>query len=418
MQFSRKQYLKELISRKHNGMIKIISGLRRSGKSYLLFNLFKEHLLNSGVTENQIISIALDDYENRNFLNPDVLYQYVKERIDNSNMHYLLLDEIQLVSNFESVLNGLLRRSNIDIYVTGSNSRFLVSDVITEFRGRGDEIRIYPLSISELHEAYPQKSWDELWSEYSNFGGLPQAVLINDINQKRKYLNQLFEATYFRDIIDRYKIQHIEQFGQLVDFVASSIGSLTNSHKLSNTFVSKGIKLSDDTVSKYLGYMQDAFMISQAKRYDIRGRQYIGSPYKYYFTDVGLRNARLNFRQYEETHLMENVIYNELLRRGCEVDVGVIEIVERNTEGKQEHKRIEVDFVANRGSERYYIQSAFTMPDEEKLKQEERPLLKIYDSFRKIIIVQSNILSWYNVNGTLIMSLQDFLTNENSLTMR
>ena len=329
-------------------------------------------------------------------------------------MHYVLIDEVQLMGEFEDVLNSYLDMPNVDVYVTGSNSRFLISDVVTEFRGRGDEVRVYPLSISELQEAYPEKSWDELWQEYSNFGGLPMAVLTEGTERKKSYLKQLFKTTYFKDIIDRYHIQHTEYLGQLVDFVASSVGSLTNANKLTNTFLSKGQKISIDTIGQYLDYLQDAFLISQAKRYDIRGKQYIGSPYKFYFTDLGLRNARLNFRQYEETHLMENAIYMELLRRGCEVDVGVLEVVEYE-ERKQVHKRIEVDFVVNKGDKRYYIQSAYAVPDKEKMYQEERPLLKIYDSFKKMIVVQNNVMPWYNENGTLVMSLRQFLTDENSL---
>lgn len=414
MKFNRTYYLNELIARKHNGMIKIITGLRRSGKSFLLFNLFKDHLLANGVGENHIVAISMENRRLKNLRNPDECLAYIDARIQDERMHYVLIDEVQLMGEFEDVLNSYLDMPNVDVYVTGSNSRFLISDVVTEFRGRGDEVRVYPLSISELQEAYPEKSWDELWQEYSNFGGLPMAVLTEGTERKKSYLKQLFKTTYFKDIIDRYHIQHTEYLGQLVDFVASSVGSLTNANKLTNTFISKGQKVSIDTIGQYLDYLQDAFLISQVKRYDIRGKQYIGSPYKFYFTDLGLRNARLNFRQYEETHLMENAIYMELLRRGCEVDVGVIEIVEYE-EGKQVHKRIEVDFVVNKGDMRYYIQSAYAVPDQEKMHQEERPLLKIYDSFKKMIVVQNNVMPWYNENGTLVMCLRQFLTDENSL---
>lgn len=414
MKFNRTYYLNELIARKHNGMIKIITGLRRSGKSFLLFNLFKDHLLANGVGENHIVAISLENRRLKNLRNPDECLAYIDARIQDERMHYVLIDEVQLMGEFEDVLNSYLDMPNVDVYVTGSNSRFLISDVVTEFRGRGDEVRVYPLSISELQEAYPEKSWDELWQEYSNFGGLPMAVLTEGTERKKSYLKQLFKTTYFKDIIDRYHIQHTEYLGQLVDFVASSVGSLTNANKLTNTFLSKGQKVSIDTIGQYLDYLQDAFLISQVKRYDIRGKQYMGSPYKFYFTDLGLRNARLNFRQYEETHLMENAIYMELLRRGCEVDVGVIEIVEYE-EGKQVHKRIEVDFVVNKGDMRYYIQSAYAVPDQEKMHQEERPLLKIYDSFKKMIVVQNNVMPWYNENGTLVMCLRQFLTDENSL---
>lgn len=414
MKFNRTYYLNELIARKHNGMIKIITGLRRSGKSFLLFNLFKDHLLANGVGENHIVAISMENRRLKNLRNPDECLAYIDARIQDERMHYVLIDEVQLMGEFEDVLNSYLDMPNVDVYVTGSNSRFLISDVVTEFRGRGDEVRVYPLSISELQEAYPEKSWDELWQEYSNFGGLPMAVLTEGTERKKSYLKQLFKTTYFKDIIDRYHIQHTEYLGQLVDFLASSVGSLTNANKLTNTFLSKGQKVSIDTIGQYLDYLQDAFLISQVKRYDIRGKQYIGSPYKFYFTDLGLRNARLNFRQYEETHLMENAIYMELLRRGCEVDVGVIEIVEYE-EGKQVHKRIEVDFVVNKGDKRYYIQSAYAVPDQEKMHQEERPLLKIYDSFKKMIVVQNNVMPWYNENGTLVMCLRQFLTDENSL---
>ncbi len=414
MKFERKYYLDELIAREHNGMIKIITGLRRSGKSYLLFELFRAHLIESGVSEDQIIAFSLENRRMKKLRNPDECLAYIDAHIQGEKMHYVMIDEVQLMEEFEDVLNSYLDMPNVDVYVTGSNSRFLVSDVVTEFRGRGDEVRVFPLSISELHEAYPEKPWDELWQEYSNFGGLPMAILTEGVDRKKAYLKQLFRTTYFKDIVERYHIQHTEQLDQLVDFVASSVGSLTNANKLTNTFLSKGDKISVDTVSQYLDYLKDAFLLNQAKRYDIRGKQYIGSPYKYYFTDIGLRNARLNFRQYEETHIMENVIYMELLRRGCEVDVGVIEIVEK-VEGKNVHKRIEVDFVVNKGDKRYYIQSAYAVPDDDKMAQEERPLLKIYDSFKKIIVVQNNVLPWHNENGTLILSLKQFLTEEDSM---
>ena len=414
MKFERKYYLDELIARKHNGMIKIITGLRRSGKSYLLFELFRAHLIESGVSEDQIIAFSLENRRMKKLRDPDECLAYRDAHIQGEKMHYVMIDEVQLMAEFEDVLNSYLDMPNVDVYVTGSNSRFLVSDVVTEFRGRGDEVRVFPLSISELHEAYPEKPWDELWQEYSNFGGLPMAILTEGVDRKKAYLKQLFRTTYFKDIVERYHIQHTEQLDQLVDFVASSVGSMTNANKLTNTFLSKGDKISVDTVSQYLDYLKDAFLLNQAKRYDIRGKQYIGSPYKYYFTDIGLRNARLNFRQYEETHIMENVIYMELLRRGCEVDVGVIEIVEK-VEGKNVHKRIEVDFVVNKGDKRYYIQSAYAVPDDDKMAQEERPLLKIYDSFKKIIVVQNNVLPWHNENGTLILSLKQFLTEEDSM---
>lgn len=414
MQFSRKHYVNELIKRKHNGMIKIITGLRRSGKSYLLFELFKEHLLQSGVAENRIICIQLDKIRFSRLRDPMTCYNYINERCKEDGLHYLLIDEVQLMNGFEDLLNTYAGERDMDVYVTGSNSRLLVTDVITEFRGRGDEVRVFPLSMAELAEAFPDKPWEQLWQEYSYYGGLPQMVAMDDAAQKSKYLKSLFQTTYFKDIIDRYNIASKEQFSQLVDILASSVGSLTNPHKLQNTFASKGLKLSDNTIKQYIDYLQDAFLVSEVKRYDVRGKQYIGSPYKYYFTDIGLRNARLNFRQYEETHIMENIIYTELLHRGCEVDVGVVETVE-TTDGKREHKRIEIDFVANRGSERYYVQSAFAMPSEDKIRQEERPLLNVQDSFRKIIVVKEPVVHHYNDNGTSVVSLKDFLLNENSL---
>ncbi len=416
MQFSRKHYVNELIKRKHNGMIKIITGLRRSGKSYLLFELFKEHLLQSGVTYNRIICIQLDKIRFSRLRDPMTCYNYINERCKEDGMHYLLIDEVQMMNGFEDLLNSYAGERDMDVYVTGSNSRLLVTDVITEFRGRGDEVRVFPLSMAEVAESFPDKPWEQLWQEYSYYGGLPQMVAMDDAAQKSKYLKSLFQTTYFKDIIDRYNIANKEQFSQLVDILASSVGSLTNPHKLQNTFASKGLKLSDNTIKQYIDYLQDAFLVSEVKRYDVRGKQYIGSPFKYYFTDIGLRNARLNFRQYEETHIMENIIYTELLHRGCEVDVGMVETVE-TTDGKREHKRIEIDFVANRGSERYYIQSAFAMPSEDKIRQEERPLLNVHDSFRKIIVVKEPVVHHYNDNGTSVVSLKDFLLNENSMLL-
>lgn len=400
----------------HNGMIKIITGLRRSGKSYLLFNLFRKYLLDNGVSENNIIAIQLDKIWFRRLRDPEVCFQYIQDRINESSMHYLLIDEVQLMTGFEELLNSYVGMPNVDVYVTGSNSRFLVTDVLTEFRGRGDEVRVYPLSVSELEEVFPDKSWERLWQEYSYYGGLPQVVLTEDDTQKMKFLKSLFRTTYLKDIIDRYHIVQTEQFAQLADIVASSIGSLTNPRKLQDTFLSKGQKLSDNTIRQYLDYLQDAFLLSEVKRYDIRGKQYIGSPYKYYFTDIGLRNALLNFRQYEETHIMENIIYTELLRRGYIVDVGMVETVE-TTEGKKEHKRIEIDFVANRGSECCYVQSAFAMPSENKIHQETRPLLKVHNSFKKIIVVKEPVIHRYNEQGISIISLQQFLTDTDSLRL-
>lgn len=416
MFFSRNYYVNELVKRQHNGMIKIITGLRRSGKSYLLFELFRKHLLESGVPENRIIAIQLDKIWFRRLRDPEACFRYISERMTSNGMHYLLIDEVQLMTGFEELLNSYSGMPEVDVYVTGSNSRFLVTDVLTEFRGRGDEVRVFPLSISEMAEAFPDKPWERLWQEYSYYGGLPQVVLTDDAAQKDRYLKSLFRTTYLKDIIDRYHIVQTEQFSQLVDVVASSVGSLTNPRKLQDTFLSKGQKLSDNTIRQYLDYLQDAFLISEVKRYDIRGKQYIGSPYKYYFTDIGLRNARLNFRQYEETHIMENVIYTELLRRGYAVDVGMVETVE-TTDGKREHKRVEIDFVANRGSECCYLQSAFAMPSEDKIRQEARPLINVRDSFKKIIVVKEPVVHRYNEQGVSIMSLQQFLTDTDSLRL-
>lgn len=415
-EFKRQHYVNQLIMRKCNDMIKIITGLRRSGKSYLLNTLFVNHLLEQGVSADCILQIDLEDAKNKPLRDPMVMLQYIEERSNDNRQYYVILDEVQLMSEFEEILNTLLKRRKYDVYVTGSNSRFLVTDVITEFRGRGDEIRIYPLSVAELHEAFPEKSWIDLWREYSLYGGLPQVVLMTDEAQKTKYLKQLFRTTYLKDILDRYRIQQVEEFGQLIDFVASAIGSLTNPLKLANTFVTKGFKLDSRTVNQYLGYLLDSFLISEAKRYDIRGKQYIGSPCKYYFTDIGLRNARLNFRQTEETHLMENIIYTELLRRDCAVDVGVVE-VEEQVEGKRQHKRLEVDFVCNNGYKRCYIQSAYSMPSYDKIQQELQSLMRINDNFLKVIITADMTPTHQMENGVLILNLMDFLTKENSLPL-
>lgn len=416
IEFKRQHYLNQLIKRKHNDMIKIITGLRRSGKSYLLNTLFTNHLLQEGVSQDCILQIDLEDIKNKSLREPVTMLQYIEDHSTEDSQYYVILDEIQLLKDFEEILNTLLKRKKYDVYVTGSNSRFLVTDVITEFRGRGDEVRVYPLSLAELHEAFPEKSWDELWEEYTLYGGLPQMVLTKDEAQKVKYLKQLFHTTYLKDILDRYRIQLVDEFSQLVDFIASAIGSLTNPSKLANTFITKGFKLDSRTVNQYLRYLLDSFLISEAKRYDIRGKQYIGSPCKYYFTDVGLRNARLNFRQTEQTHLMENIIYNELLRRECEVDVGVVE-VEEQVEGKRQHKRLEVDFVCNKGYRRCYIQSAYAMPSYDKIQQEVQSLMRIHDNFLKVIITADRTHTHQMENGVLILNIRDFLINENSLPL-
>ena len=410
MVIKRDFYLSKLIQHKKNGMVKIITGIRRSGKSYLLFKLFRDHLLESGIKEDHIISIALDDFGNRKLQNPDELYNYVKSQIVDNEDYYILLDEIQLVPEFESVINGFMHIVNVDIYVTGSNSKFLSSDIITEFRGRGDEIRVYPLNFSEFYSVYGG-DFDKAWIMYCNYGGMPLCLSMETVEDKAKYLTSLFDKTYLADIINRNNLRGNVEINELTDVLASSIGSLTNPLKLSNTFAStKNVKLSANTISSYLNYLQDAFLIERAVRYDIKGKKYINTPAKYYFVDLGLRNARLSFRQQEYTHIMENVIYNELRLRGYSVDVGVVENVEKEN-GVSVRKTLEVDFVVNLGNRRYYIQSAYSIPSEEKMAQEQASLLSINDAFRKIIIVNQPIMSGYNEKGILMLSLQDFLMN-------
>lgn len=408
MKIKRDYYLNKLIQHKKNGLVKIVTGVRRCGKSYLLFQLFRDHLLESGIKDDHIISIALDDYGNRQLLDPDELYRYVKSRIADDEDHYILLDEIQLVKDFESVVNGFLHIPNADVYVTGSNSKFLSSDVVTEFRGRGDEIRIFPLNFSEFYSAYGG-DFNNAWLMFCNYGGMPLCLSMQTQADKAKYLTNLFEATYLADIINRNKLRGNVEINELTDILASSIGSLTNPLKLSNTFAStKSVKLSANTISAYLGYLQDAFLIEKALRYDIKGKKYINTPAKYYFVDMGLRNARLAFRQQEYTHIMENVIYNELRSRGYSVDVGIVETVSKESDAWV-RKPLEVDFVVNLGNRRYYIQSAYDIPSEEKMQQEQASLLSINDAFRKIVIVNRPILSGYNEQGILMLSLSDFL---------
>ena len=408
MKIKRDYYLNKLIQHKKNGLVKIVTGVRRCGKSYLLFQLFRDHLLESGIKDDHIISIALDDYGNRQLLDPDELYRYVKSRIADDEDHYILLDEIQLVKDFESVVNGFLHIPNADVYVTGSNSKFLSSDVVTEFRGRGDEIRIFPLNFSEFYSAYGG-DLNDAWLMFCNYGGMPLCLSMQTQADKAKYLTNLFETTYLADIINRNKLRGNVEINELTDILASSIGSLTNPLKLSNTFAStKSVKLSANTISAYLDYLQDAFLIEKALRYDIKGKKYINTPAKYYFVDMGLRNARLAFRQQEYTHIMENVIYNELRSRGYSVDVGVVETVSKESDAWV-RKPLEVDFVVNLGNRRYYIQSAYDIPSEEKMQQEQASLLSINDAFRKIVIVNRPILSGYNEQGILMLSLSDFL---------
>lgn len=408
MEIKRDFYLNKLIQHKKNGMVKIVTGIRRCGKSYLLFKMFREHLIENGVKQDHIISIALDDFGYKNLQNPEELYNYVKSQIIDNEDYYILLDEIQLVHEFESVINGFLHISNADIYVTGSNSKFLSSDIITEFRGRGDEIRVYPLNFSEFYSVY-DGDFDRAWIMYCNYGGMPLCLSMKTIADKAKYLTNLFETTYLSDIINRNNLRGNAEINELTNVLASSIGSLTNPLKLSNTFASiKNVKLSSNTIAIYLDYLQDSFLVEKAIRYDIKGKKYINTPAKYYFVDLGLRNARLSFRQQEYTHIMENVIYNELRLRGYTVDVGTIENVEK-VNGVSIRKSLEVDFVVNLGNRRYYIQSAYNILDEEKMKQEQASLLSIKDAFRKIIIVNQPIMSGYNEQGILILSLQDFL---------
>ena len=408
MEIKRDYYLDKLIQHRKNGLVKIVTGVRRCGKSYLLFNLFRGSLIDSGIRGDHIISIAMDDYGNKHLLDPDELYRYVKSLITDSDDYYIVLDEIQLVKDFESVINGFMHIPNADVYVTGSNSKFLSSDIVTEFRGRGDEIRIYPLNFSEFYSAYGG-NFNDAWLTFCNYGGMPLCLSMQTQEDKAKYLTNLFETTYLADIINRNKLRGNAEINELTDVLASSIGSLTNPLKLSNTFAStKKVKLSANTISAYLGYLKDAFLIEKALRFDIKGKKYINTPAKYYFVDIGLRNARLSFRQQEYTHIMENVIYNELRSRGYSVDVGVVENVGKDN-GVSVRKSFEVDFVVNSGNRRYYIQSAYNIPTQEKMEQEQASLLSINDAFRKIIIVNQPILSGYNERGILMLSLSDFL---------
>ena len=418
IEFKRSKYLQKLVLHKHNHLVKIVTGVRRCGKSYLLFNLFKQHLLDSGVDASHIIEIVFDDRRRHNLRNPDACIEYVTSLIKDEQMYYVLLDEVQLMEYFEDALLTFLHIPNLDTYATGSNSRFLSSDVITEFRDRGDEIHIAPLSFSEYANAFPDKPWNDLWEEYYNYGGMPYAALLPSPEEKEDYLKRLFERTYIKDIVERYNIQEKQPMEQLVNIIASSVGAPTNPLKLENSFLSMGkTKLSHVTISQYLDYLQDAFLVEKSVRYDIKGKKYISTPSKYYFVDMGLRNARLNFRQTEENHIMENVIYNELRMRGFSVDVGMVEIKEKQSDGSWQRKQLEIDFVANKGSRRYYIQSAFMLPDEQKQQQEKRPLLRVDDSFKKIIVVRDNIILRRDDNGLVTMGLRQFLLDENSLDL-
>ncbi len=413
MYFARKRYLDRLVAHEHNHMVKVVTGIRRSGKSFLLFNIFYKHLINEGVADDHIIMIDLENRRNKTLRDPDALMKYIDDHIKDGGMYYIMLDEIQLVSEFEDVLNSYVKMPNVDVYVTGSNSRFLSRDVITEFRGRGDEMRIYPLSISEIAEAMPELGWEQLWQKYLRYGGLPLTILSPSDEDRESYLKLLFKETYIRDIVERNSVQNDMALETLLDIVSSSIGSMTNPSKLERSFNSLGkVSLSASTIKGYLDYLEDAFLISRASRYDVKGKRYISTPFKYYFTDVGLRNARLNFRQIEETHLMENVIYNELLVRGYSVDVGIVELRKGD-----DRKQVEIDFVANRGSQRYYIQSAYALPTEEKQQQEVRPLRAVGDSFKKIVVVKDDILLRRDDYGIVTLGLRQFLTDDNSLNL-
>ena len=415
MKIKRDFYLQQLVDGKQNGLVKIVTGIRRCGKSFLLFKLFRQYLLDVGVDSDHIIQIALDDIENANLREPLSLYKCIKAKMTDEELYYILLDEVQLVPRFEEVLNSLLRIDNADVYVTGSNSKFLSSDIITEFRGRGDEIHLYPLSLSEYCEG-TGLSPAEAWKDYYTYGGLPHTLSLGTEQKKIDYLNNLFESVYLIDILERQRIKNKAEFEELVKIIASGIGTPTNPTKLENTFKSvKKVNIDSVTISRYLGYMQDAFLIEKAERYDVKGKKYIGSLAKYYFTDIGLRNAILGLRQQEETHIMENILYNELRRRGCKVDVGMVEQRFVDNDGKWQRKQLEVDFVVNEGNQRYYIQSALALPDEEKRKQEMGSLLRIHDSFKKIIIVKDDIKPWRDENGILTMGLLDFLMNADSL---
>ena len=415
MEIKRDLYLYRLIARMHNGMIKVVTGVRRCGKSYLLFNLFYKYLINQGIDDKHIIKIALDDRANKKFRDPDFLCDYIHQTISDNQQYYILLDEVQFVSEFEDVLNSFLHIPNADTYVTGNNARFLSKDVITEFRVRGDEIKMYPLSFSEFLSGY-EGDRIEAFDAYMTYGGLPQVLSIKEPEQKSSYLKNLFEETYIKDIKDRYGIRHDDELEELVNTIASSVGGLTNPTKIANTFESlKKHKISKETVKVYLDYLCDSFLVEKAMRYDVKGRKYINTPVKYYFADCGLRNARLNFRQVEKSHLTENIIYNELRSRGYNVDVGVVTVRTANGRGIREQRQCEVDFVCNLGSKRYYIQSAYKMETEEKEKQEKMSLRNIDDSFKKIIITGEPSLVQRDNDGITTISIYDFLLNDNSL---
>ena len=433
MVIQRDRYLQKLIHRRENGMVKVITGIRRCGKSYLLFELYHQYLNADSVTDDHIIELALDEDENARYRNPLELGQYIRSLlVDKDKMYYIFLDEIQKVveiSNpylpgtdekigFVDVLLGLMKIKNVDLYVTGSNSKMLSTDILTEFRGRGDEVRVNPLSYQEFYTAYGEDKRNA-WRDYFTFGGMPLVLAQKTSEDKSRYLHTLFDKTYLDDIMSRHNIANEKiVLDDLLDIVSSSVGSLTNPSKIQKTFASvKGTAIADDTVSRYLDYFIDAFLLYQAKRYDVKGRKYIGSPLKYYYSDVGLRNARLNFRQQEENHIMENLIFNELRLREFDVDVGIVIVYSRDEDGKSKRTQHEVDFVANRGSQRYYIQSAFAIPDEQKRAQETASLTGIGDSFRKIVVVRDNITPWHDENGILYVGIEDFLLDDRAMDL-
>lgn len=417
MDIKRDYYLQKMIAKKHNGLIKVITGMRRCGKSYLLFTLFKKHLLESGVAEDHIVEIPFDSFESKKYRDPEVLYPYVKEKLVDDQKYYILLDEVQLLGEFESVLNGFMRIPNVDVYVTGSNAKFLSKDIITEFRGRGDELHMNPLSFAEFMSVYDGNKYDG-WNEYVLYGGLPPVVLLPTPEQKIELLKRLFDETYVNDIVGRHKIRNKDEFEELINILSSAVGSLTNPKKLADTFkAKKRIKLSVNTIKSYLDYLCDAFVVTRATRYDIKGKKYIDTPQKYYFSDVGLRNARINFRQIEENHTMENILFNELIARDFNVDVGLVVTREYDGSGNRQQKQLEVDFVCNKGAKRYYVQSAFAIPDEAKMQQESNSLLRIDDTFKKIIVVKDTPAPWYTDDGILVISVYDFLLNADSLDM-
>jgi len=411
-EIKREQYLNELVSSRENKLIKVITGIRRCGKSYLLDPIFKNYLLESGIKEDHIVKLDLDLIENKKYREPMELFNYVMGKVTDKEMYYILLDEIQLVDNFEDVLNSFLKKTNLDVYVTGSNSKFLSTDIITEFRGRSTEIKIYPLSFSEFVEL-KNVSIDTAWKEYILYGGLPPVILQEDEKQKREYLHSLFETTYIKDIIERNDIKRKDVLDSVINILASSVGSLTNPMNIYKTYTSVGDKdISINTITSYIEYIENAFLVKKVERYDVKGRKYISTPFKYYFTDLGLRNVRLNFRQQEENHIMENIIFNELLIRGYTVDVGVVET--RNSDGRTYY---EIDFICNMASNRYYIQSALNIDSKEKNYQESRPLNCVGDNFKKIIVVKDDINPWYNEDGILIIGIKDFLLNKSSLSL-